>query len=69
MSRELISTGNELAALAAIELLQTEEIQGNINQVNQHHLAFAERIKKHPKVQTTRVLGVIFALEIKVEGK
>lgn len=57
------------AALAAIELLQTEEIQGNINQVNQHHLAFAERIKNHPKVQATRVLGVIFALEIKVEGK
>ena len=50
-------------------MLQTEEIQGNINQVNQHHLAFAERIKNHPKVQATRVLGVIFALEIKVEGK
>ncbi|WP_130733299.1 adenosylmethionine--8-amino-7-oxononanoate transaminase [Flavobacterium sp. J27] len=56
------------AALASIELLQTEEIQENIQQVYQHHLAFAERIKTHPKVKTTRVLGVIFALEIKVEG-
>lgn len=57
------------AALASIQLLETEEVQENINQVHQHHLAFAERIKTHPKVATTRVLGVIFALEIKVEGK
>lgn len=57
------------AALASIELLETEEIQNNINKVNLSHLAFEERIKNHPKVQTTRVLGVIIALEIKVEGK
>ena len=57
------------AALAAIQLLETEEIQGNIHQVHQNHLAFAERIKNHHKIASTRVLGVIFALEIKVEGK
>ncbi len=57
------------AALAAIKLLETDEMQGNINQVNQQHLAFAERIKTHHKVVSTRVLGVIFALEIKVDGK
>jgi adenosylmethionine-8-amino-7-oxononanoate aminotransferase len=32
-------------------------------------LAFAQKIKSHPKVKTTRVLGVIFALEIKTEGE
>jgi adenosylmethionine-8-amino-7-oxononanoate aminotransferase len=57
------------AALASIELLETEEIQNNIKQVNQHHLAFEQRIKNHPKIKETRVLGVIFALEIKVSGK
>ncbi len=57
------------AALAAIQLLETEEMQENIYQVHQQHLAFAERIKTHHKVASTRVLGVIFALEIKVDGK
>jgi adenosylmethionine-8-amino-7-oxononanoate aminotransferase len=55
------------AALASISLLQTEEIQENIKMVNQSHLAFESKIKNHPKVKTTRVLGVIFALEIKTE--
>ena len=52
------------AALASFELLQTEEIQNNIQHINQRHLQFQERIKGHSKVLTTRVLGVIFALEI-----
>jgi adenosylmethionine-8-amino-7-oxononanoate aminotransferase len=32
-------------------------------------LAFEKYIKNHPKVATTRVLGVIFALEIKTESQ
>ena len=55
------------AALASISLLQTDEIQQNIQTVHQSHLAFQSKIKNHPKVKTTRVLGVIFALEIKTE--
>jgi len=57
------------AALASIDLLQTEEMQANIVRVNQSHLAFEAKIKQHPKVQTTRVLGVIFALEIKTNSE
>ena len=56
------------AALASLELLQTDEMQANISRVNQRHLDFQERIKQHSKVTTTRVLGVIFALEIKTES-
>jgi adenosylmethionine-8-amino-7-oxononanoate aminotransferase len=56
------------AALASLELLETDEMQMNIVRVNQNHLEFQERIKNHPKVTTTRVLGVIFALEIKTES-
>jgi adenosylmethionine-8-amino-7-oxononanoate aminotransferase len=56
------------AALASLELLQTSEMQANISRVNQSHLAFKKRIENHPKVTTTRVLGVIFALEIATDS-
>lgn len=56
------------AALASMELLQTDAMQANIARVNQSHLTFQKHIKLHPKVKTTRVLGVIFALEIKTEN-
>ncbi len=56
------------AALASLALLQTNDMQGHIARVNKSHLAFQKHIKSHPKVTTTRVLGVIFALEIKTES-
>ncbi|SFB11297.1 adenosylmethionine-8-amino-7-oxononanoate aminotransferase [Flavobacterium swingsii] len=57
------------AALASIQLLKSDEMQENIERVNKRHLQFQEKIKRHPKVSTTRVLGVIFALEIKTDSK
>ena len=57
------------AALASIELLQTQEIQNHIKRINQSHLDFQNKIKTHSKVKTTRVLGVIFALEVKTEAQ
>ena len=65
-------TGNPTgcaAALASIGLLQTNEMQQNIQRINKMHLQFQNKLKNNPKIETTRVLGVIFALEIKVEGK
>jgi adenosylmethionine-8-amino-7-oxononanoate aminotransferase len=56
------------AALASLELLNTPEMQANLVRVNQNHLGFQSKINQHPKVKTTRVLGTIFALEIKTEG-
>ena len=56
------------AALASLELLKTQEMQENIARVNKSHLAFQKHIESHPKVSTTRVLGVIFALEIQTES-
>jgi adenosylmethionine-8-amino-7-oxononanoate aminotransferase len=56
------------AALASLELLQTNEMQDHIARVNKSHLAFQKHIESHPKVTTTRVLGVIFALEIQTES-
>ena len=57
------------AAIASLELLQTEEMQENLIRINKHHLDFESKITNHPRVETTRVLGVIFALEIKSERK
>ena len=57
------------AALASISLLQTPEMQANIQRVHQQHLAFQQRIQNHARVKTTRVLGVIFALEIARDGQ
>ena len=57
------------AALASLELLQTPEMQANLKRVNQSHLEFENKIKTHPKVKTTRVLGVIFALEIETSSE
>lgn len=56
------------AALASLSLLQTQEMQDNIIRINKSHLDFQKHIESHPKVATTRVLGVIFALEIKTQS-
>jgi len=56
------------AALASMQLLESEVMQQNIQRVNAKHLVFQQKIQNHPRVTTTRVLGVIFALEIKTEG-
>lgn len=56
------------AALASLELLQSASIQAHIARVHELHLAFEQHIQKHPKVASTRVLGVIFALELQVDN-
>jgi adenosylmethionine-8-amino-7-oxononanoate aminotransferase len=56
------------AALASLSLLETNEMQQNLIRVNKRHLEFQKHIESHPKVTATRVLGVIFALEIVTEG-
>lgn len=56
------------AALASLSLLQTQEMQDNITRINKRHIKFQKHIETHPKVTTTRVLGVIFALEIQTES-
>lgn len=54
------------AALAGIELLQSEEMQENIARITKSHTAFDTKIKEHPKVRQTRQLGVIYALDLNV---
>ncbi len=55
------------AALAGIELLLSDEIQGDIQRVIKSHQEFDTRIRSHPKVKETRQLGVIYALDLNIE--
>lgn len=55
------------AALAGIELLQSDDIQNNIQRIIASHKDFNERIKNHPKVKSTRQTGIIFALDLDIE--
>lgn len=56
------------AALASIELLQTKEIQNNIQYIITSHKTFEERIKNHPKIASTRSKGVILAIDLKTNA-
>jgi len=55
------------AALAGIELLQSKEIQDNIQRIIKSHQAFDKKINNHSKVKNTRQLGIIYALDLNVE--
>ena len=54
-------------AIAGIELLTSTEIQANIKRITAAHEHFALHIAGHPKVKSTRHLGVIFALDLKTK--
>ena len=54
-------------AIAGIDLLNSKEIQENIIRIIDSHKEFDKRILKHPKVKTTRQLGVIYALDLNIE--
>lgn len=57
------------AALASIELLQSDAIQNSIKQIIVSHKTFGNRIKNHPKVKSIRQSGIIFALDLNIEMK
>jgi len=56
-----------VAALAGIELLQSEQIQKDIRRVIESHQAFGLNIKEHPKVAAIRQCGIIFALDLNIK--
>ncbi|ETN94653.1 adenosylmethionine--8-amino-7-oxononanoate transaminase [Zhouia amylolytica] len=56
-----------MAALAGIELLASEDVQGNIQMVVESHKEFDQEIKTHPKVAGTRQQGVIYALDLNIK--
>lgn len=55
------------AAIAGIDLLRSPEVMGDMARINKRHLDFEKVIKDNSKVNSTRVLGVIFAMDLKVQ--
>jgi adenosylmethionine-8-amino-7-oxononanoate aminotransferase len=63
-------TANPLAcaaALAGLELLQSEQIQKDIRRVISSHKAFGVKISQHPRVASIRQCGIIFALDLDIK--
>ena len=57
------------AASAGIDLLLSDEIRDAMHRINLRHRRFDEQVRSHPLVEQTRLMGVIFALDIKVEAE
>ncbi len=55
------------AANASFKLLKESATQQAIATINKCHYAFNERLKLHPMVASSRVLGTILALDIKTK--
>ena len=53
-----------MAALAALEMLQSPEIQQGINNIANWHREFKSRISGHAGVASIRHIGVILALDL-----
>ncbi|NNJ88069.1 MAG: aminotransferase class III-fold pyridoxal phosphate-dependent enzyme, partial [Eudoraea sp.] len=63
-------TANPLActaARAALKLLRSAEIQADIKRIVNSHQQFDKIVKKHPNVARTRQLGIIYALDLKIQ--
>ncbi|WP_010522955.1 adenosylmethionine--8-amino-7-oxononanoate transaminase [Aquimarina agarivorans] len=65
-------TANPLActtALAAIDLLLSQEVQASKKRIEQAHIAFANSLKNHDKVTNIRTKGVILAFDLNIQMK
>ncbi|MEM9364121.1 MAG: adenosylmethionine--8-amino-7-oxononanoate transaminase [Bacteroidota bacterium] len=56
------------AALASIELLNSNEISERRTYIAKQHEHFVNKIKSHPKVKDTRSKGVILALDLALDA-
>ncbi len=57
------------AAIAGIDLLASEAIQDSIMSISERHRQFEERVRAHPLVESSRTLGVIFALDLNLASE
>ncbi|WNB18782.1 adenosylmethionine--8-amino-7-oxononanoate transaminase [Marivirga arenosa] len=56
------------ASIASFDLLVNEDTQSKIQEIGEWQTEFYHKISQHPKVQNARVLGTIFAMELKTES-
>ena len=63
-------TGNPLAcaaAIAGLELLQTQQIQESIKNIMSLNQIFADKMRKHECVKEIRQIGIILAMDLDIE--
>lgn len=63
-------TGNPVicaAAVANLEIFETEDVFSRINQIAAHHQRRLCRLSLHPRIEETRQIGSIAAIEIKAD--
>jgi adenosylmethionine-8-amino-7-oxononanoate aminotransferase len=63
-------TGNPLAcaaAIAGLELLQSQEIQESIKNIMSLNQMFADKMRKHDSIAEVRQIGIILALDLNLE--
>jgi adenosylmethionine-8-amino-7-oxononanoate aminotransferase len=64
-------TGNPLAcaaAVASLEIFETEDVFGRIDAIAAQHSQRLARIAGHPQVEETRQIGTIAAIELRTSG-
>lgn len=55
------------AALAGLDLLQSQEILERRKYVQNEHQKFVAQVKRHPKVKNARCIGVVLAIDLNLE--
>ena len=55
------------AALASLDLMESEETFVQIEMISEKHVAFADEIRNHSKCKDVRTLGVVLAVELQSE--
>lgn len=55
------------AVLAGLDLLESPEILEQRNYIKKSHERFVAEVKDHPKVENARCMGVILAIDLKLE--
>lgn len=55
------------AALAGLDLLESDEILERRAYIAKAHVAFASKVHKHPKVKEVRSMGVILAVDLNLQ--
>jgi adenosylmethionine-8-amino-7-oxononanoate aminotransferase len=63
-------TGNPVvcaAAVANLEIFETEDVFARINAIGGHHVERLRRLASHPSVAETRQIGTIAAIELKAQ--
>ena len=55
------------AAIASLEVFETDSSLEKTAHINSQHVGFVEKIKDHPKIKDIRSRGTILAIEIKTE--